>query len=185
MSSPEPAVPASSPDEPDALTRLRSDFLSGFGWMGLGIAILIGSITMDRLEKQDINPYTIPGLLPGLLGIAMTILGALLAARSWRPNLLASTANNAPANRAERMRLLLVLGLCLTFGVGLVGHGLPFWLAAAIFVTIAILALQYQQRKSIGAKLNLRMVVTAAVIGLGAGGVITLVFQEIFLVRLP
>jgi hypothetical protein len=29
------------------------------------------------------------------------------------------------------------------------------------------------------------MVVIAAVIGLGAGGVITLVFQEIFLVRLP
>jgi len=31
--------------------------------MALGIAILIGSVTMDRLEKQGINPYTIPGLL--------------------------------------------------------------------------------------------------------------------------
>jgi Tripartite tricarboxylate transporter TctB family len=185
MSSPEPAAPASSQDGPDAITRLRSDFLSGFGWMGLGIAILIGSVMMDRLEKQDINPYTIPGLLPGLLGIAMTILGALLAARSWRPRLLATAVNGAPDNRAERTRLLLVLGLCLAFGVGLVGHGLPFWLAAAIFVTVAIVSLQYQQRKSAGAKLNLRMFVTAAAIGLGAGIIITVVFQEIFLVRLP
>jgi putative tricarboxylic transport membrane protein len=184
MSSHEVA-PASSPDRPDALTRLRSDFLFGLGWMGLGSAILIGSVMMDRLEKQDINPYTIPGLLPGLLGIAMTILGALLAARSWRPHLLAAAVNNAPSNPAERTRLVLVLGLCLAFGVGLVGHGLPFWLAAAIFVTVAILSLQYQQRRSAGAKLTLRMVVTAAAIGLGAGAAITIVFQEIFLVRLP
>jgi hypothetical protein len=185
MSSPEPAAPASSSGEPSVVSSLRSDFLSGFGWMGLGIAILIGSITMDRLEKQDINPYTIPGLLPGLLGIAMTILGALLAARSWRPRLLASSANHAAANRAERMRLLLVLGLCLAFGVGLVGHGLPFWLAAAIFVTVAILTLQYQRRQSTGEKLSLRKCLTTAAIGLGAGIIITVVFQEIFLVRLP
>jgi len=187
MSSPEPAMPAASTAarESEDTASLRGDFLSGIGWMGLGIAILIGSVIMDRLEKQGINPYTIPGLLPGLLGIAMTILGALLAARSWRPHLLASTTNGAPADRAGRKRLLLVLGLCLTFGVVLVGHGLPFWLAAAIFVSAAILSMQYQQRKSSGQKLSGRMVVTAAAIGLGAGIVITIVFQEIFLVRLP
>ena len=78
-----------------------------------------------------------------------------------------------------------MLGLCLTFGVVLVGHGLPFWLAAAIFVTVAILSLQYQQRKSSGAKLSPRAFITAAAIGLGAGIIITIVFQEIFLVRLP
>ena len=179
MSSPEQA-----PSTVEDLAALRSDFLSAIGWMGLGIAILIGSVTMDRLEKQGINPYTIPGLLPGLLGIAMTILGALLAARSWRPYLLAS-ASKTPVNRAEQMRILLVLGLCLAFGVVLVGHGLPFWLAATIFVTTAILSLQYQARKSTGAPLTLRQFATAAAIGLGAGIAITIVFQEIFLVRLP
>jgi hypothetical protein len=190
MSSPEQAAPASSQAEQTA--SLRSDFLSAVGWMGLGIAILIGSVTMDRLENQDINPYTIPGLLPGVLGIAMTILGALLAARSWRPGLLAPavagsplTDRHAESRGAERTRLALVLGLCLTFGVVLVGHGLPFWLAAAIFVTIAILSLQAQQRKSTGQKLSLRMLVTTAAIGLGAGIAITVVFQELFLVRLP
>jgi hypothetical protein len=121
-----------------------------------------------------------------LLGIAMTILGALLAVRSWRPGLLApAVTGSASTRRTERKRLLLVLGLCLTFGVVLVGHGLPFWLAAAIFVTAAIVSLQAQQRQSTGQKLSLRMVVTVAAIGLGAGFAITLVFQELFLVRLP
>jgi hypothetical protein len=190
MSSPEQAVPASSTREPEAIASLRSDFLSAIGWMGLGIAILIGSVTMDRLEKQGINPYTIPGLLPGLLGIAMTILGALLGLRSWRP-LFASAVSAAPADRGEQKRLLLVLGLCLGFGVGLVGHGLPFWLAAAIFVTVAILSLQYQSgkqyqsRKSTGERSSVRSLVKAAAIGLGAGLAITVVFQELFLVRLP
>jgi Tripartite tricarboxylate transporter TctB family len=182
LASPEPASPESSPQQPNAIPRLRSDFLSAFGWMGLGIAILIGSVSMDRLENQDINPYTIPGLLPGLLGIAMSILGALLAARSWRPGLLARPIMASASNsRAGRKRLLLVLGLCLGFGVVLVGHGLPFWLASAIFVTAAILSLQYQQSRSS----ILRRSVMAAAIGLGAGIVITLIFQELFLVRLP
>src|SRR5882672_6956320 len=118
MSSPEQAAPESStaPQGAEDFAGLRSDFLSALGWMGLGIAVLIGSVMMDRLEKQGINPYTIPGLLPGLLGVAMTILGALLAARSWRSHLLTS-AGKGPVNRAERMRILLVLGLCLSFGV--------------------------------------------------------------------
>jgi putative tricarboxylic transport membrane protein len=186
MSSPEPAAPASSTaaGEPEEIAGLRSDFLSALGWIGLGVAILIGSVMMDRLEKQGINPYTIPGLLPGLLGIAMTILGALLAARSWRPRLLAS-AGETGVDRAEQKRILLVLALCLAFGVALVGHGLPFWLAATIFVTAAIVSLQYQQRKSTGQPLTARRCATAAAIGLGAAIVITIVFQEIFLVRLP
>src|ERR1700722_10608052 len=122
MSSPEQAAPASSAGEPETAVRLRSDFLSAIGWMGLGIATLIGSVTMDRLENQNITPYTIPGLLPGLLGIAMTILGALLAIRSWRPHLLAADTR-APGDRAELKRLLLVLRLLLSFGVRLAGHG--------------------------------------------------------------
>jgi hypothetical protein len=186
MSSPELAEPASSSREPEDLAGLRGDFISAIGWIGLGIAIVIGSVTMDRLEKQGINPYTIPGLLPGLLGIAMTVLGALLGLRSWRPHLLAAAATSgASVKRAARKRLSLVLGLCLVFGVVLVGHGLPFWLAAAIFVTASILCLQYQQYQSADRKLKLRWVVKAAAIGLGAGIIITIVFQEIFLVRLP
>ena len=64
----------------DAPTSARADLRQGLGWVALGVAVLVGSITMDRLEKQDVNPYTVPGLLPGLLGLAMMLLGGILTA---------------------------------------------------------------------------------------------------------
>jgi hypothetical protein len=67
----------------------------------------------------------------------------------------------------------------------MIGHGLPFWLAAAIFVSVAIVALQHGQRSAAGRRLTLRNVISAVAIGLGAGLGTTLVFQNIFLVRLP
>ena len=162
----------------------RSDFIAALLWMAFGIAVAIGSWRMDRLENQDINPYTVPGLLPGLLGIALILFGALLLLRAWQQGALdPSVPRGVPMSAAERKRLLIVLGLCLTFGVGLVGHGLPFWLAAAIFVSATISILQYPQRRA--ANQVARGIVTALVIGLGAGLAITLIFQEFFLVRLP
>ena len=162
----------------------RSDFVAALVWIAFGVAVAIGSWRMDRLENQDVNPYTVPGLLPGLLGVALVFFGVLLLLRAWRQGALDPSVPRAvPMSGAERKRLLIVLGLCLTFGVGLVGRGLPFWLAAAIFVSATISILQYPQRRA--ANQVARGIVMAIAIGLGAGLAITLVFQEFFLVRLP
>ena len=139
---------------------------------------------MDRLESQSINPYTVPGLLPALLGIVMLLLGGC-----WRSAAGGAARSKRRPRGAFRRhgarRIGLVLALCLVFGVVLVGHGLPFWLASAIFVSVAIVALQQPQRRAAGRGLGLRDGAIAVAIGLGAGGAITLVFQQIFLVRLP
>jgi hypothetical protein len=162
----------------------RSDFIAALMWIAFGIAVAIASWRMDRLEDQDVNPYTVPGLLPGLLGLALIFFGVLLLLRGWQQGALdPNTKRTTRMSAAERKRLLIVLGLCLTFGVGLVGHGLPFWLAAAIFVSATISILQYPQRRA--ASQVPRGIATAIAIGLGAGLAITLVFQEFFLVRLP
>jgi len=164
----------------------RAELRQAIGWGALGLAVLIGSLRMDRLESQHINPYTVPGLLPGLLGIAMLFLAVLLGWRSVRAGALTpAAAQRRPFDRASAMRIALVIGLCVAFGVGLVGHGLPFWLAAAIFVTVAILVFDQPNRAQDGRRLGLRDVVFALAVGLGSGAVITLVFQVLFLVRLP
>lgn len=163
----------------------RADLRAAWVWMIFGAAVLIASLRMDRLEKQDINPYTIPGLLPGLLGIVTILLGFLLALRSWRRLKVHPDEIVPSTGGAEKKRILMVIVLCVGFAVGLVGHGLPYWAAAAIFVSIAILCLQHVQRQAAGEKLGLRAIAKAVAIGLGAGIVITLVFQELFLVHLP
>jgi len=167
----------------DPRVEAGADLRAAAGWVALGAAILGGSITMDRLEQQHINPYTIPGLVPGLLGIAMLILGAVLGVRSWRRG--GAGAPRPPADRAVTRRLTIVIALVVAFSVGLVGHGLPFWVAAALFVVASILVLQAPQRAAAGRSLSWREVAFALAVGIGSGVVITFVFQELFLVRLP
>ena len=164
----------------------RADLHDAVGWIGLGGAVLVGSLAMDRLEQQSINPYTVPGLLPGLLGIAMILLGGVLALRSWRRGaasrpLLPATAGE----REQRRRIWIVAGLCIGYGVVLVGHGLPFWLASTIYVTGSILVLQRLGRDPQDRVSRARAWVKALVIGLSASVITQVVFQELFLVRLP
>jgi hypothetical protein len=167
------------------LALAASDLRGAFGWVALGIAVLIGSITMDRLERQDINPHTIPGLLPGCLGVALILLGGLLLIRSWRRGGAARDAHALAFDAAALRRLGLVLGLIVVYAVFLVGHGIPFWIASTLYVTASIVTLQQPQRAAESRSLGPRDIVFALVVGLGSGLVITYVFQELFLVRLP
>jgi hypothetical protein len=162
-----------------------SDFRAAVGWVVLGVAVLVGSMTMDRLERQDINPYTVPGLLPGLLGIVMVVLGLLLGVRSWQRGGGRRGAARLHLDPAVQRRLALVIVLLLVYSVVLVGHGMPFWLASALYVIASILTLQHPQRAAAGRRLSWRDVAFAVAVGLGSGLCITYVFQDLFLVRLP
>jgi hypothetical protein len=164
----------------------RSDLRGGLGWMVLGGAVLIGSLTMDRLEQQNINPYTIPGLLPGILGIAMLLLGGLLALRSWRRGALSQPHLPFTEHQREvRRRVWTVIALCTIYSVGLIGHGIPFWAASAVFVVASIVILQRMSRDEVERRLTPQFWVKAIVIGVAAAVITQLVFQELFLVRLP
>jgi hypothetical protein len=164
----------------------RSDLRGGLGWMVLGGAVLIGSVTMDRLEQQNINPYTIPGLLPGILGLAMLLLGALLALRSWRRGALSQPHLPFTEHQREvRKRVWTVIALCTVYSVGLIGHGIPFWAASAVFVVASIVILQRMSRDEVERRLTPKFWVKAVVIGVAAAVLTHLVFQELFLVRLP
>jgi len=176
----DPLPPQELPPSP------RADFYSALGWIALGLAVLIGSLMMDRLERQHINPYTIPGLLPALLGIAMIVLGGVLALRSWRQGALAQAHPPLSADqRDERRRIGVVLALCVGYGAVLIGHGLPFWLASTIYVTASILIVQRLSRDPEQRRMTLRAVAKALVIALCAAWITQWVFQDLFLVRLP
>jgi hypothetical protein len=164
----------------------RAEFFGGVAWLAFGVAVLIGSLTMDRLERQNINPYTIPGLLPALLGIAMIVLGGVLALRSWRRGAFAHAKLPLGADqRDERRRIGIVMALCVGYGAVLIGHGLPFWLASTIYVTVSILIMQRLSRDPLQRQLSLRAVAKAVVIGVCASLITQWVFQDLFLVRLP
>jgi hypothetical protein len=177
---------AEATDDQEERQPARSDLRDAAGWSVLGAAILVGSLRMDRLEAQNINPYTVPGLWPGLLGFVMLVLGLVMLLRSWRRGALTTPQQPASALlREERRRSWLVIGLCLGYGVVLVGHGIPFWLASSIYVTGSILILQRLSRDEQERRLGARAWIKALVIGVAASVITQLVFQELFLVRMP
>ena len=181
--SPSPVEVEPPADEP---ITPRGDLKAAACWIAFGTAVLIGSITMDRLEQQHINPYTVPGLLPGLLGIAMILLGGILALRSLRRGALHQAPLLPSAHDSERWRRIwVVLALCLGYGIVLIGHGLPFWLASTIYVTGSILIIQRMSRDPAQRRQTPGAWAKALTIGLSTSVITHLVFQEFFLVRLP
>ena len=129
---------------------------------------------MDRLANLGVKPFSAPGLLPGILGVFIVLLGIAMLLRGKRQGL---------AEAIEWRRLALPIGLCLGFAAGLVGRGLPFWLAAWVFVAVMIWTLQFKERR-VKRELG-RLAAISLSIGLAASAAITLVFQEVFLIRLP
>jgi hypothetical protein len=160
----------------------RADFWSALFFIVVGAAIGIGSWRMDRLEAQHINPYTAPGLVPGILGVLILLFGVLILVRALKEGGPRGGAGDAPLF-PEVKRTLAVLTLCLGFALGLVGRGVPFWLAAALFLFVMISYLQYRDRRAEGTLR--RGVALALALAIGASIAVSVIFQEVFLVRLP
>ena len=158
--------------------KARPEAAYGAGWIALGAAVLAESWRMDRLENLNINPWSVPGLMPGTLGALMILFGAALVARSP-----AAEDGNAPP--ALGGRTWLALALCVGFAGGLLGHGLPFWLTAAGFMFVAILAFRWLDREPRTRAGLGRLALECAAIAFAASGAISLLFQEVFLIRLP
>jgi hypothetical protein len=170
----------------DANPQPRADLVASALWLALGLVTLQQSWAMDRLEAQGADPWSAPGVVPGIIGGVITLLGLLLLVRSLRQRRISSSASREQADAeavSGRRRLLTALALCLLFVFGLLGHGLPFWLAAALFIAAFVLVFTWRERQAAGQRA--RGAAVAAAYGLVMGAAIHLLFQELFLVRLP
>jgi hypothetical protein len=171
------------PDEAERLPSPRADLVSGGVWAVIGVAIGIGSWNMDRLGKQGVPGFAAPGLVPGILGVLITLAAMAIVIRSLQRGALTPGGVGEPALPGSKSRTALALVLCIGFAAGLVGHGLPFWAAASTYLFLHIFLLQLPERRAAGQVA--RGVVVAAAIALGAGLTIATMFQHVFLVRLP
>jgi hypothetical protein len=153
----------------------RSDLLGGLTWMALGVVILAACWRMDRFESMGGTVYTAPGLVPGLFGLALLALGGVLA---WRG---ARAPESPVASMLWAPRVLVALALMLAYAALLVSR-LPFWLATGLFVAAFIA--WFSGDRDPPASWRQRWLLAAAC-GAGTAVVITLVFERVFLVRLP
>lgn len=163
----------------------RSDLIVGGLWTVAGLAILVGSARIDRLSAQGIEWFAAPGLLPAILGVCIALCGALIALRGARAGAARASASaaNVTADPWAFARTAITLVLCLGFAAGLVGRGLPFGVAAFVYLFLHVLLLEWPQRRDKRARV--RGVALAAGVALGGALIVPFVFEQFFLVRLP
>lgn len=163
----------------------RRDLQGGIAWAALGCVVVLLSWQMDRMTQQGATLHTAPGLWPGIVGSLLAVLGGALALRSWRRarRIGWDAAEADDTDYAPPSSFGLATAIFFVYALLLVGRGLPFWLGTALFVTVFVFVFQHAQRKVEG-KL-VRGVVVALACGVITSAVVTVVFEQLFYVRLP
>ena len=165
---------------------LRADLISGLVFIALGLLVFIAAWTMPRLESRGVHLSTIPGLVPMALGLMLACCGLLLSLRAWRQGALKPLPVGQRLrdlfNDVEAVRLGAMLALTLCYALLLIGR-LPFWLATFVYVFAAIVL--FERYLTSQPRSLLRCLILAGIQAVVVAAVVTLSFQEIFLVRLP
>jgi putative tricarboxylic transport membrane protein len=163
----------------------RRDLQGGLVWTALGSAIVVLSWQMDRLTQQGATVHTAPGLWPGIVGALLAVLGGILMGRSWqRARRHGWDAAQPDATvYAPRSRFVLAAGLFFVYALLLVGRGLPFWFCTTVFVTTFVILFKHARGTGVGKG------VRGLAFALACGGltalIVTLLFEQLFYVRLP
>jgi hypothetical protein len=105
--------------------------------------------------------------------------------RSWRRarHIGWDLAETDDTDYAPLSSFALAAGMFFVYALLLLGRGLPFWLGTALFVTTFVFLFQYALRKAAGKVA--RGLGVALACGTLTALVVTLLFEQLFYVRLP
>jgi putative Mn2+ efflux pump MntP len=155
------------------------------------VLIVFGSVVayeaarMPRFGHLAVNPYTVPGIVPGFLALSLVAFGLIMLVRA----IVQARRGHAPTHavdpelrRQVLTRLSLTLLLTVGYALGLVGT-IPFWAATFLFVLAFLLAFRWSATRE-GRPRGVLLAGALLQAGLVAASV-TLVFERLFLVRLP
>lgn len=163
----------------------RADLITSIVLMAIGLGAALESWRMPRLQQLGVSIYSAPGVVPFLLGIVIAGLGLILLVRSLRVGGLAlplSRSGGPLFSGDGARRFVMTAGLTLGYAVVLVGW-LPFWMATTIFVGAFVLIFEWQAgRRGTGFA---RRAAAVAAFALAVGVSVSVLFEDIFLVRLP
>jgi putative tricarboxylic transport membrane protein len=162
-------------------TERRADLWFALLLTALSLVVLVEAWRMPRLADQGVHPMSVPGLTPGLIALVLLVLGVMLLWRSLRERgstRVAAVTAEAPAGASTWPRALLALLLCLAYAPGLLGR-LPFLLSTGLFVFGFIAVFSFERERA------LRTLGGALLRAVAVSVSVSLLFEQLFLVRLP
>ena len=163
----------------------KADFVVSLILMAFGSGIVAHAFQMPRFQNLGANPFSVPGIVPGILGAIIFVLSAVVFFRSLRRHGYRLERKKTPHGfmvDPDMRRMLLTAALCILYGIGLVGRT-NYYLATFLFVLAFLVLFQYRVAAKNSGRMRLLLaslvqaVLTAAAIGA--------VFRYLFLVELP
>lgn len=165
--------------------RARTDLITAAVLLAFAAAAFAGAWAMPTFTDRGGDPFTAPGIVPGFHAVVIGLLSLVLGIRAVMRGALAPDGGKPPDWRkvegTSNLRLALAAALGLGLVFGLVGR-VPFWVAATAFVASFTILFEWPITPK---DKRLRRVAEAVVLGLVTGVLVTLVFERVFLVRLP
>jgi putative tricarboxylic transport membrane protein len=164
----------------------RTDHWTGRILVVVGFAFAFESWRMPRLAERGINPLTSPGIVPGALGVALLMLGLVLALRGPDPRRDRIGLETIIGTGSERRSLVIALGLNVIFALVLVGRA-PFWLATFVYLVtfMSVFGLADTSPDAVGKHLRPRRAGLILLVASGTTAGIVYLFETLFFVRLP
>ncbi|MGG5809413.1 tripartite tricarboxylate transporter TctB family protein [Falsiroseomonas sp. CW058] len=159
----------------------RVDLWTAAVLLAFGLGVVALAWRMPTFVEQSHTGLTAPGIVPGFHGLVITLLAVLLGLRAVRRGALGDRRAHGPALDPGDGRRLLAAAVLGTVYAGVLVGRLPFWMASALFVFAFTAIFEWGK----GPERRARRLAEAAALGLGTGIAVMLVFERIFLVRLP
>lgn len=159
----------------------RADFWTGLFWIVFGGAIIAMSAQMPIPRHLGASAMTAPGLVPGLLGAALMMLGAVLSLRAWRGGAIESPEGAVDPASVSTSRPLVAGAMMVSYALALT-YGLPFIALTVVFVTLFILSFNWHGKTQ---RQRLITFVGALVMAAIFAATLEFVFEQLFYVRLP
>ncbi len=164
----------------------RKDFVTSIVLIVFSLTVVVSSYTMPRLEHRNIDPFSAPGVVPGMIGLILLCLSLILFFRSIRRGgylfLTGGAGEHPNAATGAAQRVLLTLAISLIYATGLLGR-VDYTIATLLYIFSFIVIFEYRPQLSLSAQK--KMIGLALVQALIAAVLITLVFRKLFLVDLP
>jgi len=164
----------------------KADFFTSIVLLVFAFTVTGMAFNMPRLEEKNINPYTAPGVVPGILGVIIFILALIMFIRTLRgsdflPKFKKGNMKSLLSD-AGTMRLLVSLAICLIYALVLIGN-IPYILATFIFVLAFILCFDLKYDAVEGSRK--RIIVKALIQAVITSVAVSAAFEYLFLVDLP
>ena len=164
----------------------KADVFASIALVCFGVWIIVQSIKMPRYQEFGANPFSVPGIVPGILGTIITALSALVFIRAiqnggYRLKLSRTVILNTVRDESFK-RMMITCLVCAVYGLLMIGR-ISYYLATFLYVFAFLIIFQYRLSENIAVQRNLifRSLVQALLVSAAVGSV----FRYLFLVDLP